>query len=57
MNNHTELNLWISKTAGVHRNYDLKNAQYDLLYRMYYTLTPEQRKQINSDLTKENNNA
>jgi len=50
---HTELNLWISRIAGIHKDYALKSAQLHLLYRLYYTLTPEQRDRINSELTKE----
>ena len=48
-----QMRLWLSRVAGISHNYTTKDAQFDLLYRMYYTLTPAQREQIDSELEAE----
>jgi len=48
-----QMRLWLSRVAGINRFYDTKDAQTDLLYRMYYTLTPAPIEQINSELETE----
>jgi hypothetical protein len=53
LKNIDQMNLWLSRVAGANRNYSTTHAQFDLLYRMYYTLTPAQKEQIDSELETE----
>lgn len=48
-----QMRMWLSRVAGANRTYTTSDAQFDLLYRMYYTLTPAQREQIDSELEAE----